>query len=279
MKYNDNASLVSIKSSDIYMRFVSFINEYKFIIIIVIIGIILTFIPVIVYILNFSSVLSKEHSRFAEFGDYLGGILSPIFSFLSLVGLLLTLHYQNKSNAKQSFENHFFNFLTFHYKILDGISIENGSEKKKGKECFEYFQKLILLDHIDCENNRAKRYDEFYSRFNNQVGHYFRNLYRIYLFIEKSDINDEDKKQYTGILRAQLSFNELIVLFYNGLSKEGEKFKPLIQTYAMFENFPDDIYDQLDVDLGDYDEKVYGDNSNKILEKYFLFKNDLNDFH
>lgn len=68
--------------------------------------------------------------------------------------------------------------------------------------------------------------------------HYFRHLYRIVKFVDTTPFlpkNDfETRYNYIGILRAQLSRNELIFLFYNGLSCYGnEKFKELIEKYSI----------------------------------------------
>ena len=56
--------------------------------------------------------------------------------------------------------------------------------------------------------------------------------------------------KYTSITRSQLSDYELLLLFYNGLSEMGEKFKPLIEEYALLKNLPRmDIYDSSLFDL------------------------------
>jgi hypothetical protein len=50
--------------------------------------------------------------------------------------------------------------------------------------------------------------------------HYFRNLYNLFLFIDKSAcINDVDRLHYAKIVRSQLSEPELVALFYNSLTK------------------------------------------------------------
>ncbi|WP_143421467.1 hypothetical protein [Halovibrio salipaludis] len=49
------------------------------------------------YAWNFPFELSHEHQRWAEFGDYIGGTLSPILSFLGLLAILLTVVLQSKS--------------------------------------------------------------------------------------------------------------------------------------------------------------------------------------
>ena len=46
----------------------------------------------------------------------------------------------------------------------------------------------------------------------------------------------KEKKRYTNFIRAQLSSNELGVLFYNCLSDRGAKFKDLVEKYALLED-------------------------------------------
>lgn len=73
--------------------------------------------------------------------------------------------------------------------------------------------------------------------------HYFRHLYRIMTFIDESTFLDKDSKyideryRYASILRATLSPYELVFLFYNGLSYNGNiKFKDLIEKYSLLNN-------------------------------------------
>ena len=40
--------------------------------------------------------LSLEPSIWGAFGDYIGGLLNPLFGFLGFVGLLITINYQSK---------------------------------------------------------------------------------------------------------------------------------------------------------------------------------------
>ncbi len=67
------------------------------------------------------------------------------------------------------------------------------------------------------------------------LDHYFRHLYRIVKFVDETKlIDEEDKYEYIGIVRATLSRYELLWLFYNCLSKD--KFKRLIERYALLKN-------------------------------------------
>ena len=68
--------------------------------------------------------------------------------------------------------------------------------------------------------------------------HYFRHLYRIFKYIDSSDLlEDCERYDYACIVRSQLSDYELVMLFYNCLTANGrDNFKPLIEKYAVFNN-------------------------------------------
>lgn len=83
--------------------------------------------------------LSKDVDDWNQFGGYVGGVLGPVLSFISLVMLIRSLNLQNESNATlrqearlnikneklRSFETHFFNLLSAQ------------------RESFEYFKLTI----------------------------------------------------------------------------------------------------------------------------------------
>lgn len=81
------------------------------------------------------------------------------------------------------------------------------------------------------------QYELFYINHEHEIGHYFRLLYNIVKLVKLTD--GIDKKQYTNILRAQLSSYELKLLFYNCISSWGkEKFKPLVEEFALLKTIP-----------------------------------------
>lgn len=49
-------------------------------------------------------------------------------------------------------------------------------------------------------------------------------------------LGEREKWLYAGIVRSQLSWIEMVFLFYNGMTVRGEKFKSLIERYALFDN-------------------------------------------
>jgi hypothetical protein len=54
---------------------------------------------------------------------------------------------------------------------------------------------------------------------------------------DNTDADYKNRRRYTSLVRAQLSAFELELLFYNGISPHGEKFKPLIEKFGLLENF------------------------------------------
>lgn len=51
-------------------------------------------IVICVYFIKFTGVLSSNQTDWGTFGDFIGGTLNPIFSFLSLLAILFTIHLQ-----------------------------------------------------------------------------------------------------------------------------------------------------------------------------------------
>ena len=88
---------------------------------------------------------------------------------------------------------------------------------------------------------------EMYLKDEYQLDSYFRNLYRIILWIDSQSserMGQEQKWFYVSILRAQLSWIEMVYLFYNGYTERGKNFRRLVEKYAIFDNlnFESDKY-------------------------------------
>ncbi|MEM5664342.1 putative phage abortive infection protein [Bacillus toyonensis] len=80
---------------------------------------------------------------------------------------------------------------------------------------------------------KHEAYETLYKKHENVIGHYYRNLYRIVKLIqnnvfdsESHERDNEEKRKYRGILRAQLSSFELLMIFYNiSYSEKGKNSK------------------------------------------------------
>lgn len=182
---------------------------------------------------------------------------------------------QNRTLLQQQFESTFFQLISVHLNIVSSMDLRSVQNKSsvisEGRDCFEIFYKR-LKHYIETQKANSENltiivggatfaetingYNIFYSNDQNNLGHYFRNLYNIIKFVDQSEI--QNKKTYTNFVRAQLSSHELAILFYNCLSEYGsEKFKPLIEKYALLKNMnPVLIFNK--VHLKKYQQSAYG---------------------
>lgn len=164
---------------------------------------------------------------------------------------------QDATLKQQAFENTFFQLLRLHHDNVSSMDLgggpigmsSDGQVLVTGRDCFETFYGRLrrsyrnALERLSGAQNVQPReiifsaYEEFHLEHQADVGHYFRSLYHIIKFVDASGV--ENKRMYTSLVRAQLSSFELHLLFYNGLSAYGrQKFKPLIERYALLKSVP-----------------------------------------
>jgi len=55
----------------------------------------------IFYAARFGPAVASQHGRWAEFGDFYGGVVGTVLSFLAVIAVLLTLWVQNKELKAQ----------------------------------------------------------------------------------------------------------------------------------------------------------------------------------
>lgn len=133
--------------------------------------------------------------------------------------------------------NIFFTDKTQNYEFLKKLDEDEIKHMKSlSKEDLDAYLKISIEEKYE---KIVKDYMAFYLDYQDNVGHYFRNLYHIFKYIYMTDLIVEDEKHfYTNIMRAQLSSDELILLFYNSIipSLGYEKFKFLIDHYDILQN-------------------------------------------
>lgn len=193
------------------------------------------------------------------------------YTRLELEGQKQEMIQQNKTLRQQKFDNTFFQLLSNHSTIVNSMDLRKYAGKEvfaEGRDCFNTFYRR-LENYIRTKDNKLEldpktedlestieAYYIFYEKDQNDLGHYYRNLYHIVKFIDNSEI--KNKKTYTNFVRAQLSSHELVLIFYNCLSNNGkEKFKPLIEKYALLKNMNKSlVFNQLH--LEEYKKSAYG---------------------
>lgn len=170
------------------------------------------------------------------------------------------LELQNENLRKQGFENTFFGMVTFLNQLIDGMDLEEGDDKYTGRDCFSQMAKRLHTNYRHISNTindngyyalvywkddgvkipfetegdkAAAAYKNLYNKYSKDIGHYFRLLYNIFKFVESSGYSGG---VYQKILRAQLSEQELLIIFYNCNFEHGKKFRRLAEKFQLFDN-------------------------------------------
>lgn len=221
-------------------------------------------------------------------------ILAAVLTFLAFWVQYDFNEKQQESIEKERFEHNFYEMLNIHESITQSLKfeiIDEGADvgaenrvitRREGRDVFQLLYEImpisasigvangfIILNSQqymglrDLFKNGGNQRFKIYER-NNEVGrldHYFRQLYSLFKMIEDNKkLDDEGKYEYARIVRSTLSQYELVLLFYNCLSSHGaEKFKPLIEDYAVMNNLRKELLAVAD-DEGLYSPRAYQKN-------------------
>jgi hypothetical protein len=213
-------------------------------------------------------------------GAYEG--LGALFSGLAFIGVLYALKYQRdqledqrKAIAQQQtemeaqrFETSFFQLLKFQRDSMQAMRVTIGPDSTFGlvgsaafRHVVENLSKrfvIVFVPPLEGEQLTEtvnSSFEQACFSDKSDFGHYFRTLYHLIEFVDKSPI--EDKAYYAHLVRAQLSTDEIALLFYNGLSEQGGGFKPLIEKYALLKKWRIPVAFQSHKGL--YADEAYGD--------------------
>lgn len=163
------------------------------------------------YISYFKNLsVTNDSATWGTFGDYLGGTLNPIFSFLALIGLLYTIHQQaqemqaTREELKQAaeqqrqqveqqsrqseifnlqqFESTFFSLLEQHNKVVERIEVESIYEELHNIYNKKIDQITTRKPSEELSNSHAiKSINQHY-----ELKSYFNLLFQILKFISIS---------------------------------------------------------------------------------------------
>lgn len=127
------------------------------------------------------------------------------------------------------------------------VKLDENERREIEKFSEENYLKFKSISIKEKEEFIQKDYLDFFTTYQDSLGHYFRNLYHIFKYVYFTDlIIEEEKRVYSNIVRAQLSSDELVLLFYNSLTPilfSGDKpslgypkFKYLIEHFDVLQN-------------------------------------------
>ncbi|OFP33303.1 putative phage abortive infection protein [Segatella oris] len=125
--------------------------------------------------------------------------------------------------------------------------------KEENKDNFETIMDRLSSNSLNTEKDMAQGcildfFDSFVGKHNFSIGYFFRYIYNTINFVvtERNAVQDKtentDIQRYLNILQAQLSDEELALIFYDALSSFGKnkhgykQFHTLLNTYQFLEN-------------------------------------------
>lgn len=231
----------------------------------------------------------EEAANLGTTGDFIGGFLNPILTSLTFIGILLSIFLQRlelshsrkelersadaleeqlTSIRLQNFEASFFQMLNSFNSLVSSIDLHNHktSVTTQGRDCFKVFYTRLNKIYREQKKRAGNKYSEeevlylsyslFWKEHQLELGHYFRFLYNIFKFLEENSIS---KSYHSKLVRAQLSDQELLLLFYNCTSRDGNDFVKYAVIYELFDNLPTvRLLDKGHIDF--VDKKSFGGN-------------------
>lgn len=205
-------------------------------------------------------------------GDFVGGVAGTIVAIISTILLISTFWQQQKVTKSDDEESKIKRFNVLFFELLHlyqsevnelcgererTIKIEevdNSRQRRVHKEHSSYNNKDFFDEEkLDIQESykasiksfegSRKRviedYMRFYTKYRSKIAAYYRTLYRVYELIDKTDLIDNDhKRQYAKIIRAQLTESELFFIRYNARTLYGKPFIEYINKYNTLKHLP-----------------------------------------
>lgn len=232
------------------------------------------------------------------FGDSFN-VLTSLFTGMAFAGVIISVilqtqelkeartefRGQKEALQNQEFDNKFFQMLNLLTSITENFNIESDSKKYQGKETFEFlknkFQEYIQNENYQSQNgNKFLDFQSAFNDFNNTYDttfkYYFINLYQILKYINVYIEDAKEAKEYTNMLRAQLTKNQLVLLAYNAIGVQNfttNDYQLLVEKYSFFEHLRYDdfcenanIIQTVNTVLVKYSDKAFDKNQNLINE-------------
>lgn len=224
------------------------------------------------------AIVSKIESNLSDnLGDFMSGTIGILLAFTSTIFMFITFNAQQKQNKETKddafrtrFEGTFFNMLSMYYNVraegdkqicqFSRYRSSNMSEfyvrfKKyycdalSGNENFSSVMKaldekeILATKYETALYELGKLYDDYVEKQGCNSGFYFRYVHNLISFVLKHwDGKPEDIHTYLNFIQAEMSDEELGLLFYNCLSNKGQdknhqyRFKQNLDDNSFLEN-------------------------------------------
>lgn len=222
---------------------------------------------VLAYAMTFQKLpITENPGAWGTFGDFLGGLLNPLVSTLTLfvavsvwrlqkVELEQTkqaLEEQAKTAEQQRQEQRFFDLLNVYQRTVESISHSRTENYDRNNQTIVSSGKQAVKSWLDQAMNprgvtlqTARMYGTPYNKALKEAwndwdapgmfDHYFRVVFRI--LSEAENLLGDQHHHYVKLFRAQLSRSELLILGLNLLvDEEGQNMIPIAEKYGLLKH-------------------------------------------
>ena len=216
-----------------------------------------------VFFIFFINLFSIGNSSFGEWGDFFGGVLNPILTFIMFMGLLITiiiqqkelgesreqftrsadaLAGQEKTSNRRAFESTFFDLLSVFGEEVRQIDLvkKDGSKTTSGRDCFSVFYTRLSTSYKDKVRKHKTTcsdidilvwaFDIFMKNNEQNLSHYFRIISTILKYSKRAP---DDLDTYIEMFKSQLSNRELLLIFYYCVSDRDPELTKMVERYGL----------------------------------------------
>jgi hypothetical protein len=187
-----------------------------------------------VYRWRFGSSLSDSSEEWARFGEYLGGVLGPLFSLFALVGVLWTI----KQTQQQQFDNTFFNLVQRLAQVREasvsratpGVipNIHTASPSHQVpmqllvREAWEELRRQLTMAPEEAEGAAERHMTQLVAHLRQKYGDVFRltdKIFQLYRFIHRAPLSAATTSYYVEIVNSEVTPMEQTLLLFGLVSQ------------------------------------------------------------
>jgi len=230
---------------------------------------------VFAYAYTFQSLPATQNpSAWGTFGDYMGGLMNPLVSVLTLFVAIsvwrlqkdeleltrkesaqtkVVMEEQAKTAEQQRREQRFFDLLSLYHTTVQSVTLTRGGGLSGGMAVLHGKQVIAdLVEIFEFRNEQLSPSElatyrppsqlpeaaEKVQKLGRHLDHYFRV---VFTFLREAEIIlGDDHFRYVKLFRAQLSRGELHALSLNLVfDPEGKKLRPYIERYGILKHLQD----------------------------------------
>jgi len=218
---------------------------------------------IIAFVLKFGITPSEDQGAWGQFGDFVGGILNPLFSIIGLLALLYTivlqseelrrstrelkssakaLKRQNRHNSRQQFDNNFFQLLTLVIEQSNSLSYGFSGSKKIGGSAFSSayneFRKGWSLNSASG-NEWIVQFDDWHFEGGNVFDAYAHSFTNMIDFVFEAGVSKKAKDFAYSTIAANVSYDQAVIYFLMIVfSEEHNWYRDVLIEIDFFSNFP-----------------------------------------